>query len=90
MILSAQTAQSLAPWLRARVRESTSLTVKGKLKDIGIFELVWQESEDELTQIRTRVKLAPARIRLRMAGANSSSATTDAASRSAAKRRTTS
>ncbi len=64
VILSAQTAESLAPWLRTRVREVDILTVKGKLKDISIFELNWQETEDELTQIRTRVKLAPARIHL--------------------------
>ncbi len=65
VILSAQTAESLAPWLRTRVREVDTLTVKGKLKDIGIFELNWQDTEEELTQIRTRVKLAPARIHLR-------------------------
>jgi len=65
VILSAQTAESLAPWLRTRVREVDTLTVKGKLKDMGIFELNWQDTEEELTQIRTRVKLAPARIHLR-------------------------
>ena len=65
VILSRQTADVLSPLLRARVRELDSLTVKGKHKDIGIFELIWQSSEDELTTFAPRHKPPPARIRLR-------------------------
>ena len=51
VILSAQTAAALAPVLRARVREIDSLTVKGKQTDIGIFELIWQASDNDLTAL---------------------------------------
>jgi adenylate cyclase len=65
IILSATTADALAPWLRARVREVDTLTVKGKAQDIGIFELIWQDSEEDLTAVATRWKPPPARIVLR-------------------------
>jgi len=65
VITSAQTTDALAPWLRARVRELDSLTVKGKTKDIGIFELFWQEAQEDLTTMVTPRKAPPARIRLR-------------------------
>jgi len=65
VILSGQTADALSPLLRARVREIDSLTVKGKHKDIGIFELIWQSSEAELTTLSPRYKPLPAHIRLR-------------------------
>ena len=65
VILSGQTADTLSPLLRARVREIDSLTVKGKHKDIGIFELIWQSSEAELTTLSPRYKPLPAHIRLR-------------------------
>jgi adenylate cyclase len=64
VILSAQTAALLAPVLRARVREIDSLTVKGKHSDIGIFELLWQASDSDLTALATRPVTPPARIRL--------------------------
>jgi class 3 adenylate cyclase len=65
VILSAQTAAALAPTLRARVRQIDSLTVKGKHDDIGIYELIWQDSEAELTALATRPRALPAHIRLR-------------------------
>ena len=39
VITSAATAPALSPWLRARTRELTALTVKGKLRDMSVFEL---------------------------------------------------
>jgi len=65
IILSAPTADALVPWLRMRVRELDTLTVKGKAKDIGIFELMWQDSEEDLTAVASRWKPLPARIVLR-------------------------
>ena len=65
IILSSHTADALAPWLRARVREIDTLSVKGKSKDIGIFELIWQESDEDLTAVASRWKPLPARIVLR-------------------------
>jgi len=64
VITSAETAAALSPWLRARLREIDSLSVKGKAQDIAIFELMWQDSAEELTALSTRPKLGPARIHL--------------------------
>ena len=65
IITSAHTVDALAPWLRARVRELDAVTVKGKARDIGIFELIWQDAEEDLTAVATRWKPLPARIVLR-------------------------
>ncbi len=64
VILSAETMAALSPWLRGRVRELDSLTVKGKLKDMAIFELMCQEATEDLTTLSTRVAALPARILL--------------------------
>jgi adenylate cyclase len=60
----APTVALLAPALRARTRSQQAHTVKGKQKDIDLFELVWQETEDELTALSTHVKLRPAHLSL--------------------------
>ncbi len=65
IILSSHTVAALAPWLRERVREVDTLSVKGKAQDIGIFELIWQDSDADLTAVATRWKPLPARIVLR-------------------------
>jgi class 3 adenylate cyclase len=65
VILTGQTVDLLSPLLRARVRQIDSLTVKGKHKDIGIFELIWQGPDAELTALATRPIHVPARILLR-------------------------
>jgi len=52
---SAQTVEGLPPALRARTRSQQAHTVKGKQKDIDLFELVWQETEDELTALSTHI-----------------------------------
>jgi adenylate cyclase len=65
IITSATTAGALPGWLRERVRELDTLTVKGKSQDIGIFELLWQDEEADLTAVATRWKPLPARIVLR-------------------------
>jgi adenylate cyclase len=65
VILSAQTYAALSPPLRARTREIDSLTVKGKQDEIAIYELLWQDSEAELTALTTRPRTLPAHMRLR-------------------------
>lgn len=62
---SAQTVEELPPALRARTRSQQAHTVKGKQKDIDLFELVWQETEDELTALSTHVNFRPAQLALR-------------------------
>jgi hypothetical protein len=65
VILSSHAADALAPWLRSGLREVDTLSVKGKTVDIGIFELIWQDSDEDLTAVATRWKPPPARIVLR-------------------------
>jgi adenylate cyclase len=65
VITSATTADALAPWMRERVRELDTLTVKGKTKDIRIFELMWQEGDEDQTAMVSRWKPLPAHIVLR-------------------------
>ncbi len=62
---SAPTVAELAPAMRARTRSQQAQTVKGKQQDIDLFELVWQETEDELTALSTHVKVRPAHLTLK-------------------------
>jgi class 3 adenylate cyclase len=68
VITSATTAAMLSPWLRARTRELAALTVKGKLRDLSVFELVWQDSTDDLTTLSPRFVAPPARLTVRHDG----------------------
>ena len=65
VILSAATADALSPLMRARVREIDSLTVKGKQEEIGIFELIWQGADADLTSLAMRPARRPSRLQLR-------------------------
>lgn len=64
VILSAPTAEALSAPLRAGLREVDVMTVKGKEKDIGVLELLWQDSA-ELTSMATRPKRRAVRLELR-------------------------
>jgi adenylate cyclase len=64
VITSADTAEALSPWLRARTRELDVLTVKGKQHDMRIFELLWQDSPEDLTALASRKEAPPTRMRL--------------------------
>jgi adenylate cyclase len=66
VILSSPTAALLSPWLRGRVRELDVLTVKGKEKDIGICELLWQDSSADLTAMAVRPKAGAVHVELRL------------------------
>ena len=48
-LVSAQTVETLSPALRARTRALDAQTVRGKQADIALFELLWEDSEDERT-----------------------------------------
>ena len=68
VITSAATVSLMSPWLRARTREIGALTVKGKLRDMNVCELLWQDAGEDLTTLATRVASAPARIAIRHGG----------------------
>jgi class 3 adenylate cyclase len=65
VITSEETIIALSPWRRARTREIHTLTVRGKQRDIRIFELIWQDAPEELTALATRPTALPARLALR-------------------------
>jgi class 3 adenylate cyclase len=61
---SKETVAELPVAIRARTRDHQTQSMRGKEQDIGLFELVWQEAEDELTALTTRVELRPAFLKL--------------------------
>jgi adenylate cyclase len=63
-LISAETAEVLSPALRARTRDQDAHTVRGKQNDIHTFELIWQESEEELTTMSTRQVIRPVSLKL--------------------------
>lgn len=65
VIMSGATAAMLSPWLRARTRALAALTVKGKRQDLDVCELLWQDSNDDLTTLSTRVAMPLAWLRIR-------------------------
>ncbi|MEP7183883.1 MAG: adenylate/guanylate cyclase domain-containing protein [Betaproteobacteria bacterium] len=64
IIMSAETTAELSVPLRSATRDLDSLTVKGKQKDIGIFELLWQDAGEELTALSPRLVARPQRLKL--------------------------
>ncbi len=61
---TAQTVAELSPVLRGRTRDHAAQTLKGKERDVALFEILWQDSEDELTSMSPRLALAPAMVKL--------------------------
>jgi class 3 adenylate cyclase len=64
-LISAQTLEQLPAPLRARTRSQHVSAVKGKQDDIELYELLWQESEEDLTTMATRRAGRQARLTLR-------------------------
>ena len=63
-LVSGETVDVLSPALRARTRDQDAHSVRGKQNEIHTFELIWQESEEELTTMSTRPDRRPVGIRL--------------------------
>ena len=63
-LISSETVQVLSPALRARTRDHDAHTVRGKQNDVHTFELIWQESEEELTAVSTRPAIRPVGLKL--------------------------
>ena len=68
VMTSKASASRLAPWLRARTRALGALAVKGKLDDLDVCELLWQDTNDDLTTLSTRIEAPLARMRIRHGG----------------------
>ncbi len=64
-LVSAQTVDALSPSLRSRMRNHDLHTVRGKQEDIRVFELLWQDSEADLTALVARPSGRAARLVLR-------------------------
>ena len=63
-LVSLETVEVLSPALRARTRDQDTHTVRGKLVDVRTYELIWQESEEELTALSTRPQIRPVGLKL--------------------------
>jgi len=63
-LVSAETVDALSPALRARTRDQDAHTLRGKQNDIHTFELIWQESDEELTTMSTRSAIRPVGLKL--------------------------
>ena len=50
--------------LRQRTRDQDKQTLKGKEQDIGLFELMWDSGEDELTAMSPRLARTLAKVTL--------------------------
>ncbi|HVE50651.1 MAG TPA: adenylate/guanylate cyclase domain-containing protein [Casimicrobiaceae bacterium] len=64
-LMAAQTLQQLPAPLRVRTRSQDVQAVRGKSADIELFELLWQDSEEELTTLAPRRSGRQARLTLR-------------------------
>ena len=64
-LVSADTGNVLSLSLRSRMRMQDSHTVRGKQQDIAVFELIWQESQEDLTAMVPRASAGAARLTLR-------------------------
>ena len=62
---SAHTVAELSPAMKKRTRDQDAHTLKGKDEDISLYELTWQESEDEMTMMSARKAMAAANVKLR-------------------------
>lgn len=67
-LLSEDTLAILSPSLRSRTRPQDTHTVRGKQNDIAVFELIWQESREELTAMAPRAVLRDAMLKLSHGG----------------------
>jgi hypothetical protein len=63
--MSAETLEHLPAPLKVRTRSQDVHAVRGKQADIELFELLWQDSEDELTTLAPRRAGRQARLTLR-------------------------
>ena len=64
-LMTAQTLEQLPAPLRVRTRSQNVQAVKGKQDDMELFELLWHESEEDLTTMATRRAGRQARLTLR-------------------------
>ena len=67
-LVSAQTVETLSPALRARTRALDVQTVRGKQADIVLYELLWHDSDDELTTMSIPRAARPAHLQLNYCG----------------------
>ncbi len=66
IITSGQTVEALSPALRDGTRDLDALPIKGKLDEIRVFEVLWQEGGDTTMMAPRRAAVAPAPVILRL------------------------
>lgn len=66
IITARDTVMLMSPMLRAATRAITTMEVKGRVQEIPVYELVWQESEDMTTLASDRSAYKPKDSKLRL------------------------
>jgi len=64
-LVSAETVAVLSPSLKSRMRSQDTHTVRGKQNDIAVYELIWQESREDLTAMAPRASAKVAKLTLK-------------------------
>jgi len=64
IITTADTTEELSSHLRAKTRDLDSLNIKGRQKDVGIYELLWRESVEDMTALSPRLVVRTQRVRI--------------------------
>jgi|SRR5882672_54326 len=66
IITAKDTVMRMSPMLKSSTRAITTIQVKGKVEEIHVYELIWQQSEDMTTLASTKSIFKPKKTQLRL------------------------
>src|SRR3954468_7045193 len=66
IITAKDTVMRMSPMLKSSTRAITTIQVKGKVEEIQVYELIWQQSEDMTTLASTKSIFKPKKTALRL------------------------
>jgi class 3 adenylate cyclase len=66
IITAKDTVMRMSPMLKSSTRAITTIQVKGKVEEIQVYELIWQQSEDMTTLASTKSIFRPKKTQLRL------------------------
>ena len=66
IITAKDTVMRMSPMLKSSTRAITTIQVKGKVEEIQVYELIWQQSEDMTTLASTKSIFKPKKTQLRL------------------------
>jgi adenylate cyclase len=66
IITAKDTVMRMSPMLKSSTRAITTIQVKGKVEEIQVYELIWQQSEDMTTLASSKSIFKPKKTQLRL------------------------